>query len=324
MKIILNSDVVHTDRRWSEGPPPHLDWFCRAAAAAGAVIVLPRTTLFEDERHQTTLNNAQVRKAQEAIATLKGLKIPLPEIQIPEVTGVGLADALRSAGASVEIEEPILDDYREAEKRAALHLTPHPPEGDSDEMRDLVIWQVALRIARAEGMALIVSRDPVHVHERGAGEAAAARLYRANNVEEAVEVLLQNCPMPVLGSLRIVAAERITRRLKAPTGITTASERAAKSKVARVLGVSRLESEGLDAKLLGFVSYLGDPSKIQLFGLLAKSGVKEDLAKNIADKLVIADVIVDTGNHYLVKDKEAGDAAATLVESEIIKLLEQT
>ena len=88
-----------------------------------------------------------------------------------------------------------------------------------------------------------------------------------------------------------------------------------------MLGVSRLESEGLDAKLLGFVSYLGDPSKEQLFDLLGRAGVKEELAKNTAEKLVIAGVIVDTGHHYLVKDKDAGEAAAILVESEIIKLL---
>ena len=321
MRIILNSDVVHTDRRWSEGLPAHIEWFCRAVAAAGAVLVLPRTVLWEDERHQTTLDSAQVRKAEEAIATLKSLNIPLPAIAVPNVVGVGLVDALRSTGASVEVEEPGLEDYREAEKRAALHLAPHPPLGDSDEMRDLVIWQVALRVAKRDGSALIVSRDEVHVHERGSGEAAAALLHRAKRFEEAVEVLLQNSPIAALESLRAVAAERLVRPSKVAPAARTANEKAAISKVGRVLGVSRLESEGLDAKLLGFVSYLGDPSKEQLFDLLGRAGVKEELAKNTAEKLVIAGVIVDTGHHYLVKDKDAGEAAAILVESEIIKLL---
>jgi hypothetical protein len=323
VRIILNSDVIHTDRRWADGLPGHIEWFCRAAAAAGATIVLPRTALLEDERHQTTLDNARLQEAEEAIAILKGMNVPLPEIEIPTVPAVGAADAFRAIGVVVEVEEPILEDYREAEKRAALHLAPHPPEGTSDEMRDLVIWQVALRIAKRDGGAFMVSRDEVHAHERGAAEAAVARLYRASNFQDAVELLLQKSPVAVLEALRKVAAERLFRRPKVRDGAKTQTERAAASQVARALGESRLESEGLDARVLGFVSYLGDPTKEQLLSMLARSGVKSELAKNVADKLVIAGILVDTGNHYLVKDKNAGEAAEVLVEAEIIKLLEQ-
>jgi hypothetical protein len=35
-------------------------------------------------------------------------------------------------------------------------------------------------------------------------------------------------------------------------------------------------------------------------------------------------VLVDTGNHYLVADKEAGFAAAALVEAEIVELLKKS
>lgn len=55
MRIILNSDVLHTKRPLATGLPDHLDRFCRDAATAGAVLVLPRTTLLEIERHQQQL-----------------------------------------------------------------------------------------------------------------------------------------------------------------------------------------------------------------------------------------------------------------------------
>jgi len=269
------------------------------------------------------LDAARVREAEQAIAVLKAMNSALPEIPIPKLPSLGVVDALRATGVTVEIEDPALDDYREAETRAALHLAPHPPLSDSDEMRDLVIWQVAIRIAKRDGGACMVSRDEVHVHERGASEAGGVRLYRARNFEEAVEVLLQKSPIGVLEALRKVAAERLHRRLPIHDRVKTADGRSAASQVDRALAESRLESEGLDTKILGFVSYLGDPSKDQLFDMLGRAGVREGLARNTADKLVIAGLLVDTGNHYLVKNREAGEAAALLVEPEIIRLLAQ-
>jgi hypothetical protein len=44
---------------------------------------------------------------------------------------------------------------------------------------------------------------------------------------------------------------------------------------------------------------------------------------NVTERLVIAGVIKDTGNHYLLANKEIGDLAATSVEAEIINLLER-
>jgi hypothetical protein len=74
---------------------------------------------------------------------------------------------LRATGVQLEVENPKLEDYRNAERRACLHLSPQPPETKSDEMRDLVIWEVALRVAKRDGKAILVSRDHVHSDERG-------------------------------------------------------------------------------------------------------------------------------------------------------------
>jgi hypothetical protein len=62
--------------------------------------------------------------------------------------------------------------------------------------------------------------------------------------------------------------------------------------------------------------------KHQLFDMLLQSGVSTDIARNVADRLVIAGLITDTGNHYLPRNKEAGELAAKSIEPELIKLLQ--
>jgi hypothetical protein len=79
----------------------------------------------------------------------------------------------------------------------------------------------------------------------------------------------------------------------------------------------------LDTKILGYVGYLETPSKDQLFNLLSRSGVSIEIARNAAERLAIAGLITDTGNHYLPGNKEATGLAAASIEPEIIKLLEE-
>jgi hypothetical protein len=81
--------------------------------------------------------------------------------------------------------------------------------------------------------------------------------------------------------------------------------------------------EDIDVKILGFVTYLGTPTKEQLFNLLSQSGVSIEIARNTAERLALTGFISDTGNHYLVKNKEIGELAAESVESQIIKLLQE-
>lgn len=77
----------------------------------------------------------------------------------------------------------------------------------------------------------------------------------------------------------------------------------------------------LDRRIVGFVAYLEAASKQQLFALLDEAGIAIEAASNVADRLVLAGVIDDTGNHYLLKDRKLADRAASEVESEVIALL---
>lgn len=82
--------------------------------------------------------------------------------------------------------------------------------------------------------------------------------------------------------------------------------------------------ENLDMKVLGYVGYLGSATKAQLFNVLSQSGVSVDVAKNVAERLTIAGLIRDTGNHYLPGDLTAAELAAAAVEPELIALLTKT
>ncbi len=325
MRIILNSDVIHTNRRWAKGLPPHIKKFCHAAKLAGAVLVLPRTVLLEDERHQTTLGTSLLQDAEKAISALRDAEVELPEIHIPkEMQNVSVVDALRAVGVTVEVEDPNLDDYREAERRASLHLAPHPPEGKSDEMRDLVIWQVALRLAAQDGPALIVSRDEVHIHERGEPEATIAQLLRAKSFDDALSVLAEHSAPHIRDAILDLGVGFGTKPLirEAQVVIIALPPEAI---VAPGPAENELQNqyEGLDKKVLGFVAYLGNPSKEELLDALTRSGVPTEQANSAAKRLVDVGMITDTGNHYLVSNREVGEAAANLVESEFIELLEQ-
>ena len=79
-----------------------------------------------------------------------------------------------------------------------MHLCPQAPDTKSDEMRDLIIWAVALRLAKHDSGAILVSRDEVHAHERGSAEANAAKLHRAKTFDEALDLLGSVSPAATL------------------------------------------------------------------------------------------------------------------------------
>src|SRR5262245_6138244 len=199
MRIILNSDILYTQRPLMTGLPAHLDRFCREAASAGAFLVVPRTTLLEIERNERHSVEEAITKISNAVTVLDSWGINLEGLDPRQLVRPGdVIEALRATGIVVEVEEPSLNDYREAERKACLHLPPRPPETESDEMRDLIIWVTALRLARKDGQAILVSRDEIHTHERGGAEAEEHGLLRARTLDEALDLTNDSCLSNVL------------------------------------------------------------------------------------------------------------------------------
>lgn len=190
MRIIVNSDVFFIQKAPREGLSWRTQSFCQRVSTLSAVLVLVRPALLE-LRKQAREAEAQLAKdIRNAAFRLEKSGVVLPPIAAEELArGPDVPELLRATGVQVEVLDPVLQDYRSAEERACLHLSPHPPDIKSDEMRDLVIWEVALRIARRDGSAILLSRDEVHSHQRGEAEALQAGLLRAKDADTAVALL---------------------------------------------------------------------------------------------------------------------------------------
>lgn len=152
--------------------------------------MLPRTVVMENERQQRQLCDKTVEALEAASALLRQWGVAVPAFNAQERIGMAdLAAVLRATGITVEIHDPTLNDYRDAEHRASFHLAPQAPDVKSDEMRDLIIWAVALRIAKQDGGAMLVSRDEVHVDQRGSEEAEAVGLLPVGTFDDALDLL---------------------------------------------------------------------------------------------------------------------------------------
>ncbi len=190
MKLILNSDIIYRGQLVTDNMSERLQALFRACSPAGHTIVIPLTTLYEFDREQSEMVQGEISKLESAYKVLDKFRIrysrtePSQVVRPPDLTGL-----IKQYVMDVIVEEPTFEDLREAHKRACLHQPPHPPDIKSNEMRDLVIWLMALRLASQDGGALLISRDEVHTHARGDNEAIQVGLFRVRSVEEALQFL---------------------------------------------------------------------------------------------------------------------------------------
>ncbi|NUN04043.1 MAG: DUF4935 domain-containing protein [Bryobacteraceae bacterium] len=91
--------------------------------------------------------------------------------------------------------------------------------------------------------------------------------------------------------------------------------------LAAVFTEAESQFRNVATKVIGLISYLGSPTKEQIYALLERSGIPLAIAKNVAEQLALATIIQDTGHHYIPGNKEAGAQATAAVEPEIIRLV---
>jgi hypothetical protein len=197
MKVILNSDVLHHEgtlvREKLMPPLVRLFEVCRDQRHE---VVIPLTTRLEFDRYQLQMAEDIRRTIKDAYTVLDSHEIRYEKID-PETLGPApdLIALIRKIGPSVSELAPTNDELVEAHRRAALHLPPHPSGNTkSDEMRDLVIWLQAIRLAREGGGAMLISRDGLHTNSLGDDEAIAVKLLRVSKLDEAVEHLEVRTP----------------------------------------------------------------------------------------------------------------------------------
>lgn len=231
MKVILNSDILHDERLVIDDVSKRLRAFLWACADKGHVIVIPLTALLEFNRKQSELVSKTALELKRAYDLLDRLKIsyskvdPSNIVKPPDLVGM-----IKKQKVEVIVEEPTLEDFQEAHRRACLHECPHIPEKKSDEMRDLLVWVIALRLAKQGGGALLLSRDEVHNNQRGDSEATETGLVRVKSVEEAEWFLDVDVGTP---------AARLVEQLLTPVWSDLLSQGLPLSREVSPLGVSR-------------------------------------------------------------------------------------
>jgi hypothetical protein len=191
MKILFNSDLLFSTSLIKDKLPRQVSEFLLACRNMGHEIVIPLTTLFEFKKKQSEFVNMEIATLNSAGNKLTEYGINVEKYQASDLVKLpDLIQLIKDVGLSCDLEEPTKNDYENAHRKACLRESPHPPDTKSDEMRDLVIWEISLRIAKENNGAILMSRDEVHTNHRGDKEASEYGLIRCNSIERAYESLI--------------------------------------------------------------------------------------------------------------------------------------
>lgn len=216
MRVILNSDVLFGDYV-RDGLPSAIRVLVTACEQQGHIVTLPQTALWEVERDQAKRAAEHRSKLAEAyrVLELHGIAFVTasPEQAVPAPDVIAL---FREVSPATEVSEPTETDFQDAHRRACFHLPPKPPHTKSDQMRDLVIWVSALRLAVADGGAVLVSKDVVHMNVAGSQEALVSGLTRVKTPEDALEVLEVKTPAGSLFAALVAPAWTALREAGVP------------------------------------------------------------------------------------------------------------
>lgn len=204
MKIIFNSDLLYADSFIKDKLPRQLKDFICECKKYGHEVVIPETSLLEFNRKQSGFAKGEVNTLINAFEKLNSYGVVINDFEANTlVTPPDLISLITELGINCSLEYPEKSDFSGAHRRACLRESPHPPDIKSDEMRDLVIWEVALKLAKKDDGAILMSRDEVHRHHRGDVEASEHGLIRCISFERAYESL----------SIETVSAKKIKELL---------------------------------------------------------------------------------------------------------------
>jgi len=154
VKVVLNSDITFLPDLIREGLGRQVSALAEACREHKFDLALPLTTVMEFQRQQEEYAEQERRKLDDATALLDRLGVPHDPVDSATLIEIrALSDLFSEAGSSVEVVNPTFEDFMEAHRRACLHLSPQPRtgKGGPDEMRDLVVWCLAVRISREVG-----------------------------------------------------------------------------------------------------------------------------------------------------------------------------
>jgi hypothetical protein len=280
---------------------------------------------------------ARIETASSMLRTLLGGRLEHP---VPDSTGVR-ASALERLCAleALTISEPLSAVLHVAAGERTL-ANRRPCSKTDHGYKDCLIWESVLRLPAGSEVRFVsrddkafFSGDAFHPDLIAEAREREIAIIGYREIERVVKELAEANPSLDLAALEAqeldaqstepvdepVSAARIPLTAQAKEDQQKAGGDA--SEVTYLLAEAQKGFDGLDLKVLAYIAYFDTATKTEVYGALAQSGVAPDMAKNIAERLVINGIVRDTGNHYLVEDRAIGNQAAATAEQEIIELL---
>ena len=192
MTLVFNSDLLFANSLIVNDLPKKLKEFLLQCInhETQHEIIIPLTTLLEFNRKKNEFVEKERKNLKNAKELFSKYDINSDEfdptiiIKVPD-----LIEMIQEVGIECKVEKPIKEDYDNAHTKACLKHEPCPPNQKSDEMRDLIIWEISKRIAGENNGAILLSRDEVHTHHRGDEDAVNVDLIRCDSFERAYEAL---------------------------------------------------------------------------------------------------------------------------------------
>lgn len=190
MLVIVDTNIVYEPGLFADRLSRAARRLLQACADKSHPVIVPATVQLEFQRHQQKHVDEECARLRTAYDTLDRYGVahdgtdPKDLIAPPD-----LLTLMRQEGARVDVAEPSSEDLHEAHRRACLRVPPAQPESKSDEMRDLVIWTMALRLAEYSDGGLLISNDKVHNDHRSDDEALSSSLTRVDSIQRALEYL---------------------------------------------------------------------------------------------------------------------------------------
>lgn len=184
MRIVFNSDVLFATQLIKDVLNRKVVEFMQECARHGHSVVIPSTVLYEFQFKQQGYRAAEINKLKIAKASLESWGIAVSGLDFELlVSEPDLCELIKHCGLKVEVVSPTMANYENAHRRACFHIPPAVPGAKSDEMRDLLIWEMALDVSKQDGQAMLIAQDKVLCGPGGDEEAKQYNLLRRNTTK---------------------------------------------------------------------------------------------------------------------------------------------
>jgi hypothetical protein len=299
---------------------PDFQKVVRLSRERGFKIVVPyisweerRTQLLQDEFEQVeALRGAYETLRAKRADSIVGRLTPLAPIRLWDndelvqasrrhMEEVAAANAIEVLPLDPQHAPPAWESYFEA-------TPPFLRRKDRQNIPDSWIYQAAVAFRKDHGQTVVLCKDENLV------DSLRSRGLTVFKVPRDLLAALEP-PQP--------AATPPAAPASTPAPASAQGSAAGGSPLESLLAASLSTSREVDRKILGIVGYLGQVSKRELDEVMTIVHIDAEFGRNAAQRLVLAQLIHDTGNHYLPRDSTACDLAATEVEDLMIELVRQ-